>query len=75
MQKPVAETPAAVVRAHGLARASRAVPAQWRPIRVDHLEQARLGLAAPHHHQAEVRQERNVIIGYLEDGPNLVTSR
>ena len=30
------------------------------------------GGAAPRHHRAEVRQERSVIIGYLEDGPNLV---
>ena len=52
---PTAEAPAAVVRAHGLARSSRAVPAQWRPLPVDHVEQARLGCAAPHDHRAEVR--------------------
>ena len=50
-----AETPAAVVRAHGLARSSRAVPAQWRSIPVDHVEQAWLGRDAPRHHRAEVR--------------------
>ena len=52
---PTAETPAAVVRARGLARSSRALPTQRRPVPVDHVEQARLGCAAPHDHRAEVR--------------------
>jgi len=49
-----ATRPAAVVRAHGLARSSSALPAQWRPIPVDDVEQARLGCAAPDDHRAEV---------------------
>jgi F420H(2)-dependent quinone reductase len=61
-----------VVRAHGLARSSGAVPAQWRPIPVDDVEQARLGCAAPHDHRAQSGQERSVIVGYVEDGPHLV---
>ena len=72
---PTAETPAAVVRAHGLARSSRAVPAQWRPIPVDHVEQARLGTLRLTTIGRKSGQERSVIIGYLEDGPNLVAIR
>jgi deazaflavin-dependent oxidoreductase (nitroreductase family) len=39
---------------------------------VDHVEQARVGCAAPHHLGRKSGQERSVIIGYLEHGPNLV---
>jgi hypothetical protein len=73
---PTTETPAAVVRARGLARSSsssRAVQAQWRPLPVDHVEQARLGRALRLTTVGRKSgQERSVIIGYVEDGPNLV---
>ncbi len=49
------EAPAEVVRTHGLACSSRAVPTQRRPVPVDHVKQARLGRPAPHDHRAEVR--------------------
>jgi hypothetical protein len=52
---PTAESSAAVVRAHGMARSSSALPTQRRPLPVDHVEQARLGRTAPHGDRAGVR--------------------
>ncbi len=52
---PTSEAPAAVVRAHGLARSSSPLPTQWRSLPVDHVEQARLGCASSHDHRTEVR--------------------
>ena len=52
---PTSEASAAVVRAHGLARSSSALPTQWRSLLVDHVEQARLGCATSHDHRTEVR--------------------
>ncbi len=69
---PTAETPAAVVRAHSLACSSSALQAQWRPLSVDHVEQARLGALRLTTVGRKSGQERSVIIGYVEDGPNLV---
>ena len=64
--------PAGVVRAYGLACASCAVPAQRRSIPLDDVEQARLGASRLATIGRKSGQERNVIIGYLDDGPNLV---
>ena len=67
------EASAAVVRAPRLARSSSALSTQWRSRVMDHVEQAWLGFATSHDHRTEVRGERSVIIGYLEDGPNLIS--
>ena len=64
--------PAGVVQARFWRVSSSALQAQRRPLPVDPGEQARLGRAAPHDPRAEVRQQRSVIVGYIEDGPNLV---
>lgn len=61
-----------MVRAYGLTRSSRALPTQWRPIPVDHVEQARRGALRLTTIGRKSGQERSVIIGYVEDGPNLV---
>ena len=64
-----------MVRAHGLARSPRAVPAQWRPVPVDHLEQEQLGALLLTTTGRRWGQERSVIVGYIEDGPDLVAAR
>ena len=62
-----------MVRAHGLARAPCPPPAQRRPIPVDHVEETRLGSLRLTTVGRKSGQERSVIIGYVDDGPNLVT--
>ena len=61
-----------MVRAHGLARSSRAVPAQWRSILWTTSNKRGWGALRLATIGRKSGQERSVIIGYLEDGPDLV---
>ena len=61
-----------MVRLRGLARSSSALQAQWRPLPVDHVEQARLGALRLTTVGRKSERKRSVIIGYAADGPNLV---
>jgi hypothetical protein len=62
-----------VVRAHGLAGSSRAVPTQWRRFLWITSNKRGWGALRLTTVGRKSGQERNVIIGYLEDGPDLVT--
>jgi deazaflavin-dependent oxidoreductase (nitroreductase family) len=61
-----------LVRAHGLAGSSRALPAQWRTLRTTSNKRGwgALRLTTTGRRSG---QPCSVIIGYIEDGPNLVT--
>ena len=62
-----------MVRARRLARSSSALQAQWRPLLVDDIEQTRMGcVCVSRPIGRKSGQERSVIVGYIEDGPNLV---
>ena len=69
---PAATCPAALVRPHRLARSPGAVPAQRWPLPVDDCEQAQLGALRLTTIGRTCGHERNVIIGYVQDGPDLV---
>ena len=68
-----AKDAAAVVRRDVLAYSSRAAPVEWRPVSMDNGEQARLGCGRLTTIGRRSGKERTVILGYVEDGPNLVT--
>ena len=56
-----------------MARPSCAVPAQRRPLPVDHSNKRGWGALRLTTIGRKSGKQRNVIIGYIEDGPNLVT--
>jgi hypothetical protein len=69
---PTAEGPAAVVRVRGLARSSSALQAQWRRFLWTTSNKRGWGVLRLTTIGRKSGQERSVIIGYLQDGPNLV---
>jgi F420H(2)-dependent quinone reductase len=71
---PTSETPAAVVRPQGLARSSSALPTQWRRFLWTTSNKRGWGALRLTTIGRKSGQERSVIVGHLEDGPNLIST-
>ncbi len=68
-----ARVPPTVVRASRVVHSSRTVPGHQRSNWIEASKGRPVGNDAPHDGGRRTGQERTVILGYFEDGPNLVT--